>query len=77
MGARGGTGELSRCVMKVGGAALAVATLGLAACSTPAATTIVLTQSPGGHSAAAAASSARPEPAITKTVVSYRTAPVT
>lgn len=55
--------------MNVAGTALAAATLGLAACSTPAATTIIMSQSPSAHSAQ---SSAKPAPTVTKT--EYQTA---
>jgi hypothetical protein len=58
--------------MNVARTALAAATLGLAACSTPAATTIIMSQSPSAHPAQ---SSAKPAPTVTKT--EYRTAPVT
>jgi curli biogenesis system outer membrane secretion channel CsgG len=58
--------------MKIAVTALAVATLGLAACSTPAATTIVEAQSPNAHTATSS-----PAPAATKTVIRYRTAPAT
>jgi hypothetical protein len=62
--------------MKVAGTALAVATLGLAACSTPAATTIIETQSPASSpSAHPAASSPRPAPTVTKTVTTPVAAP--
>ena len=60
--------------MNVARTALAAATLGLAACSTPAATTIIMSQSPSAHSAA---SSAGPVPTVTKTEIKYSTAPVT
>lgn len=69
--------------MKVSAAAVALAAFGLAACSTPAATTIVLTQSPAqetagvGHPATTAVASAKPAPTMTKTVIKYSSAPAT
>lgn len=60
--------------MNVAGTALAAATLGLAACSTPAATTIIMSQSPSAH---VAQSSAKPVPTVTKTQIKYQTAPTT
>jgi hypothetical protein len=58
--------------MRVANAALAVALLGLAACATH--ETVMVGQSPSahGHSATAVQRSARPTPAVTKTVVRYR-----
>jgi hypothetical protein len=58
--------------MNVARTVLATATLGLAACSTPAATTIIMSQSPSGHPAQ---SSANPVPTVTKTQIKYQTAP--
>jgi curli biogenesis system outer membrane secretion channel CsgG len=64
--------------MKVAGTALAVATLGLAACSAPAATTVIETQShTSSPSAHPAATSAAPVPTVTKTVTNDQTAPAT
>jgi len=60
--------------MNVARTALATATLGLAACSTPAATTIIMSQSPTAHPAQ---SSALPAPTVTKTEIKYGTAPAT
>jgi len=59
--------------MKVSGAAIAIAALGLTACTAHSTETIVLKQSPvavasAGDSAAAAASAAHPAPTVTRTV---------
>jgi curli biogenesis system outer membrane secretion channel CsgG len=62
--------------MKVAGTALAVATLGIAACSAPAATTVIETQPPAiSPTAHPAASSVKPVPTVPKTVTSDETAP--
>jgi hypothetical protein len=59
--------------MKIAVTAVAIALLGVAACSTHATETIVLKQAPAaaaaGHSVAAAATHAQPAPTVTKTVI--------
>jgi hypothetical protein len=58
--------------MRIANAALAAALLGLAACATHETVTVSQAPSATGHSATAVQRSAAPTPAVTKTVVRYR-----
>jgi len=57
--------------------ALASGLLGIAACATPATVTVSPTPATASHSATAAPRSAAPTPAVTKTVVRYRSVTTT
>ena len=56
-------------------ALLGAGLLGVAACASPSTVTVGLAPPPASHSATAAPRSAAPTPAVTKTVVRYRTVP--
>jgi hypothetical protein len=61
----------------LGAALLGAALLGVAACASPGTVTVGLTPTAASHSPTAAPRSAAPTPAVTKTVVRYRTATAT